>query len=56
MKKSDYTILIGEDEFEIHELGVYYLVAFIIIHLAGVLIAEFTNQKGIISKIISGKK
>lgn len=38
----------------IHELGIYYLVAYIIIHIAGVLIAEFTNDKGIISRIISG--
>ena len=39
---------------EIHELGVYYLVGFIVVHLAGVVIAEFTNQKGIISRIVSG--
>lgn len=41
---------------EWHELSIYYLVAFIIIHLAGVLISEFTNQRGLISKIISGSK
>jgi len=41
---------------EIHVLGIYYLVAFIAIHLAGVLIAEFTDQKGIISRIVSGSK
>jgi len=41
---------------EIHKLGIYYLVSFIIIHIAGVLIAEFTIQKGIISKIISGTR
>lgn len=41
---------------EIHVLGIYYLIAFIAIHLGGVLIAEFTNQKGIISRIISGTK
>lgn len=40
---------------EIHELGIYYLVGFILIHLAGVLYAEFTTQNGIISRIISGK-
>lgn len=40
----------------IHELGIYYLVAFIVIHLAGVLIAEFSNQKGIVSRIVSGNK
>src|SRR5680860_673767 len=41
---------------EIHILGIYYLVAFIAIHLTGVLIAEFTDQKGIISRIVSGSK
>ncbi|MBK7382354.1 MAG: cytochrome b/b6 domain-containing protein [Flavobacteriales bacterium] len=39
---------------EVHVLGIYYLVAFIAIHLAGVLWAEFTNQKGIVSRIVSG--
>jgi cytochrome b561 len=39
---------------EIHVLGIYYLIAFMAMHLAGVLIAEFTNQKGIISRIVSG--
>ena len=41
---------------EIHVLGIYYLIAFIVLHLAGVLFAEFTNQKGIISRIVSGSK
>lgn len=40
----------------IHTLGIYYLGAYIIIHVAGVLIAEFTDQKGIISRIVSGTK
>lgn len=40
----------------IHELGIYYLIAFIVIHLAGVLMAELTDQKGIISRIVSGPK
>ncbi|MCO6496653.1 MAG: cytochrome b/b6 domain-containing protein [Chitinophagaceae bacterium] len=40
---------------EIHVLSIYYLIPFIIIHLAGVLYAEFTSQRGIISRIISGK-
>src|SRR5690606_32209834 len=39
---------------EIHVLGIYYLTAFIAIHLGGVLIAEFTNDKGIISRIVRG--
>lgn len=40
---------------EIHELSIYYLLAFITLHLSGVFYAEFSNQKGIISRIISGK-
>ena len=41
---------------DIHVLGIHYLIPFIVIHVAGVLRAEFTDQKGIISKIISGGK
>jgi cytochrome b561 len=41
---------------EIHVLSIYYLMPFIIIHLTGLLIGEFTNQKGIISRIINGGK
>lgn len=40
---------------EIHVLSIYYLIAFIVIHIGGVLLAELTNQQGIISKIVSGK-
>ncbi len=40
----------------IHELSIYYLIAFIIIHLTGVLWAEFTDRRGIISRIISGDR
>lgn len=39
---------------DIHVLGIYYLVPFIAIHVAGVIIAEFTDQKGIVSRIING--
>lgn len=39
----------------IHKPSIYYIVAFLIIHFGGILIAEFTNDKGIISRIISGK-
>ena len=39
---------------DIHVLGIYYIIPFIVIHVAGVLRAEFTDQKGIISRIISG--
>lgn len=41
---------------EIHELSIYYLLAYIFIHLIGIFIAEFTNQKGLVSKVISGKR
>ena len=40
---------------DIHVLSIYYLVPFIIIHLTGVLWAEFTDQKGIVSRIVSGE-
>lgn len=39
---------------EVHVLGIYYLVAFIVLHIAGIIIAEFTDHKGIISRIING--
>lgn len=41
---------------EIHVLSIYYLLAFIFIHLSGVFVAEFTTNRGLISKIISGKE
>jgi len=40
----------------IHVKSLLYLIPFIVLHLGGVLYAEFTSQKGIISKIISGSK
>lgn len=39
---------------EIHVLSIYYLLGFIVIHIGGVLLAEFTDRKGIISGIVSG--
>lgn len=39
---------------ETHKLSIYYLIAFILLHFGGVLLAEFTNKKGIISNVISG--
>ena len=41
---------------DIHVLGIYYLLAFIALHIGGVMMAEFTDQKGIVSRIVSGKK
>jgi len=40
----------------IHELSIYYLMAFIVLHFGGILMAEFTGEKGLVSKIISGNK
>lgn len=39
---------------EIHVLSLYYLIPFLVLHLAGVLRAEFTTNPGIISKIVNG--
>ena len=41
---------------DIHVLGIYYLLGFIAVHVGGILIAEFTDQQGIISRIVSGAK
>lgn len=41
---------------QIHVLSIYYLLAFIVLHIGGVLFAEFTTQHGLISRIISGTK
>ena len=41
---------------EIHVLSLYYLLGFMVLHFGGVLFAEFTNQKGLISRVISGNK
>lgn len=39
---------------EIHELSIYYLLGYIFLHMGGVFMAEFGDQKGIISRVISG--
>ncbi|MFA7107259.1 MAG: cytochrome b/b6 domain-containing protein [Candidatus Izemoplasmatales bacterium] len=38
----------------IHALSIYYLIPFVVIHIAGVIMGEFTDQKGIISRIVNG--
>ena len=40
----------------IHEKSLLYLIPFIVLHLVGILYAEFTSEKGLISKMISGSK
>lgn len=41
---------------DIHVLSIYYLIPFLILHIGGVLLAEFTTQPGIISRIVGGTK
>lgn len=41
---------------EVHKLTLYYVIPFLILHFTGILIAEFTNKKGIVSKMIGGDK
>lgn len=38
----------------LHKFGLYWFPIFILLHLAGIVIAEFTTRKGITSKMISG--
>ncbi len=38
----------------VHVLSIYYLLAFIFLHFGGILLAEFTKDKGIISRVIRG--
>lgn len=38
----------------IHKLALWYFIPFISLHLAGILVAESGNDKGIVSKMIGG--
>lgn len=40
----------------IHVKSLYYMITFIILHIGGVLLADFGEEKGIVSKMISGDK
>lgn len=44
---------LGEPLESVHVLSKYYVMPFIIIHFAGLIIAEYTDQKGIAGKMIS---
>lgn len=39
---------------DIHKLSIYYLIAFLGLHLGGILLAELSDQPGIVSRIING--
>lgn len=41
---------------EIHKLSIYYLVGFLVLHFTGTIRAEFSDDKGITSRIIGGGK
>lgn len=40
----------------VHKLGIYWFPIFILLHMAGIVIAENSNKKGIVSKMIGGDK
>lgn len=55
-----FLIVNGSPEYKdflesIHIQSIYYVVLFIIMHMAGLLISEFSNEKGIVAKMIYGK-
>ncbi len=39
----------------VHKLGIYWFPIFILLHIIGIIKAEYTNRKGISSEMISGK-
>jgi len=39
---------------EIHQINMYFILAFIVVHLLGVFLAERKNSKGIVSDMING--
>ena len=39
---------------DIHKWGIYWFPIFIVLHLVGIAVAEFSNKKGITSKMIGG--
>jgi Ni,Fe-hydrogenase I cytochrome b subunit len=45
---------IEEQAETIHKLALWYFIPFISLHLAGILVAESGNDKGIVSKMIGG--
>ncbi|WP_144206865.1 cytochrome b/b6 domain-containing protein [Shewanella donghaensis] len=38
----------------VHKLALWYFIPFISLHLAGIILAEFGHDKGVVSRIISG--
>jgi cytochrome b561 len=44
----------GEEIETVHKWGLYWFPIFIVLHLAGIVIAEYSTKKGITSKMIGG--
>lgn len=38
----------------VHKLGIYWFPIFILLHIIGIVVAEYSNKKGIVSKMIAG--
>jgi len=47
---------LGDTVEEIHKLSLYYMIAFLFLHFGGIIIAELSTNKGIVSKMIGGDK
>lgn len=41
---------------DLHVLGLWYLVPFLVLHLGGIVMGELTNEKGLISRMIGGTR
>ena len=39
----------------VHKLAVYWFPIFVLLHVAGIVIGEMTNKKGVVSKMIGGE-
>jgi cytochrome b561 len=55
-----FLIVKGPEDWEkllesIHVQSIYYIVLFIFMHMVGLVLAEISDQKGIVSKMIHGK-
>ena len=39
----------------VHVQSLYYVILFIVLHMIGIVVAEVSDEKGIVSKMIHGK-
>lgn len=52
--ENDLFKAIGHEVEVVHKWGLYLFPAFVLLHFAGIAIAELTNKKGVSSKMIGG--